>query len=51
MAHLGLDAIEFGVKLLKVRESPQVHVLHVVADVLIAEEVLDDLVAQIDFLK
>ena len=38
-----LHAIEFGVELLEIGESTQVHALDVISDVLVAEEVLDNL--------
>ena len=51
IAHFSLNFVKFGIKLLQVRESPQMHALHIVANVLVAEKVLHDLVAKLDLLQ
>lgn len=51
VSQLGLHSVKLGVKFLQVREGSEMHSLDIVADVFVVEEVLDDLMAQSDFLR
>jgi len=50
VSHLCLDSIKLGVELLQVGESPQMHSLHIVPNVLVTEEEFNDLMAKLYFL-
>lgn len=51
VSQLGLHSVKLGIKFLQVREGSEMHSLDIVADVFVVEEVLDDLMAQSDFLR
>lgn len=51
VSQLSLHSVKLGIEFLKVREGSEMHSLDIVADVFIVEEILDDLMAQSDFLR